>query len=159
MAKFYKTQTKYVMNKEPQREKLPSVDVGKELIPLLKREAKGDYDLAALMAVRNILHDPKRVCFKARALNSQGEPTDTTSGTAKRWSLHGAIELVTFASATSAKRRELLAHVAKAMPKEWKGQPLFRYMEDKDMTHGKMLHLLNMAVSIRKTELGYAKAA
>src|SRR6185312_16210742 len=159
MAKFYKTQTKYVMNKEPQREKLPSVDVGKELIPLLKREAKGDYDLAALMAVRNILHDPKRVCFKARALNSQGEPTETTSGTAKRWSVHGAIELVTFSSATSSKRRELLALVSKALPKEWQGQPVFRYLEDAQTTHGKMLHLLNMAISTRKAELGYAKVA
>ena len=159
MARFYKTKTKYVMNKEPEYEKLSSVDVAKELLPLLKNEAQGDYDLAALMAVRNILHDPKRMCFKARALNSQGQPTETTSVTARKWNVHGAVELVTFGTAPISKRRELLAHIAKCLPREDKGYPLFQYLERWDITHGKVLHLLNMAIASRKLELGYAKKA
>lgn len=123
------------------------------LLPMLKGEAAGDYQLAVIMTVRRLLQDPMRYTSKHRALNSLNQPAPTTSITARKWNIHGAVEHVTFPYASPNQRREIFSLISRCLPAKWKGEPLFRYLEDDSTTHGMVMYLLGMAISARKNEL------
>lgn len=151
---WYRNQagTRYIRDKPkplPKRDKEP--EVAKHLIPIMK-EAKGDVELALLMAVRNLLADPKRWHPRYRAMGAEGT-TEPTSPTARSWSLFGAVHRVTSPGLESFRRPTLL-RIKKAIPKSDADSQSLMHWEPQQQ-HSKIVWVLNIAITACKKELGY----
>lgn len=150
-----KSGTRYQKIKTPPRApredfKLPS----EHLQPFLSGEAEGDYTLAVIMAVRNLL--AKEAHWnrgRARALDKRGEPIpEPASPEAISWSVIGAIEFVTH-PADRATRHKIVEAIKKGMPKDDRAS-LFKWEEKSTTRHAHILHALNMSIAFRRNELG-----
>lgn len=151
---FIRGKTKYIKVKPKARPMLFEPETMSVLLkPFISGEAKGDYSLAVLLAVRNLLKDPQRFSFRHRAISSGNEVTETTSSTARKWNIHGAVDLMMTGYIAPVKKQEVLALISRVLPREWKGEPLFRFVESDGMTHGRVIHLLNMAVAACKADM------
>ena len=148
-----KAGTRYVKVPEaPKPEKVQDPEAGTQLVKLLKGEAEGDIDLAILLAVRNILKDPRKWNPRYRATGIEG-PTDPVSHTARAWSLFGALECVV-TPGFEKRKRDILRLIKDVVPRDDVESHSLLHWEPRT-THSKLLWVLNMAVSAKKKSLGY----
>jgi hypothetical protein len=149
-----KSGTRYVKQTQvvAPREKAIDPEAGKQLVSLLTGEAVGDIDLAILLAIRNMLAEPKRWNPHRRATGVEGE-TDPVSHTARAWSLFGALECVV-TPGFEKRKREVLGCIRVAVPKDDNNSQSLTHWEP-GTTHSKLLWVLNMAIANRKKTLNY----
>lgn len=150
-----KAGTRYVKDKEPPREPRPALLLpSQHLEPLMKGEAEGDYILAAIMAVRNLLAKPQYWNRgKARALDKRGEALAEPIGVdAVSWSVIGAVQFITHPADRNV-RHLVIEAIKKGLPKDER-QSLYKWEEKPTTKHSNILHALNMAIAFRRNELG-----
>ena len=154
-----KSGTRYEKPKAPERKPkaAPPPEPAAALLPFLKGEAEGDLRLAVLMAVRNVLKTEKAHCRTARAVDREGKSVEVNDERAARWSVIGAIALVSAPYLPGEERRAIIAHMKKFIPQEWQQLPFFKWEEARTTRFTQILHMLNMSIAVRKKELGYEK--
>ena len=125
----------------------------KALAPFLRGEASGDFELAVLLAVRNLLRSPVTYCNNARAQSKSGRPVEPSCSDAVCWNIFGAVEYITAPDVPAAMRRDIIQLIKRCLPKAEAHIPLFKWEEDNG--HNRVLHLLNTAIGRRKQDPDY----
>jgi len=125
------------------------------MVPFLKGEASGDFSLAAILALRNILRTENDWTPNHRACTKSGSICEPTSPEAARWNVHGALEML-LPNAPRKTRTDILDIIKRAAPRDSEArESLYKWCEE--ARHSQVLHLLNMAIALRKADLGYVK--
>lgn len=137
--------------KKPVREKMEDQSV--TLAPFLKGEAVGDFHLAVLLAVRELLTAPTRYTNKARALNKTGQVTEPAGGDARRWSIFGALEFFMH-SVPRIERTKVLRLLKVELP-EGQRHSLMNWEVLPDTTHFQVIRLISHTIDRRKHDLKY----
>lgn len=147
--------TRYVRDKarkKPPKEKMP--DVSPHLEPFFKGEAEGDFQLAVLLAMRDLIRSPDRYIKTMRACNKSGQATEPEGSDARRWNIFGALMFFTHAVPRSV-RTEIITHSIKPnLPEEFRVR-LSEWEAHEDTTHFQVIRLISHAIETRKRVLKY----
>lgn len=137
--------TRYIRDKA--KAKLPKeklTDPSPQLAPFLNGEAEGDFHLAVILAVRDLISTPERYVKHTRACGRNGQPAEPTSSDAVRWSIFGAVEFFT-QTVPRVERTKVLSMIKLHLPTDHRMR-LSTWEEDRYTTHSQVIGVLNTAV-------------